>query len=143
MQLTPKTPWHLWVVGGLSLLWNFGGVVSYTTTKLQALGVANMPAAQLDYYYSFPAWATVFWALGVWGCFFGSLALLLKRKFAVWLFAVSIIGLIGTSIYQWGVSDMPDTLKTTGHIAFALAIWAITIGLFFYARVMAAKNVLK
>lgn len=137
-----NTPWHLWVVGAVSLLWNLGGVASYTMTKLAALEGSGMPTEQLTYYYSFPAWATAFWALGVWGCFFGSAALLLRSRYAVWLFGISIVGLVGTTVYQRMFSEMPETLQTMGHNLFALAIWVITIGLFFYARRQVQNGVL-
>ncbi len=143
MDQTVKTPWHLWVIGAISLLWNSGGVISYTMTKLAALDGTGMPSEQLNYYYSFPAWATAFWALGVWGCFFGSAALLFRSRYAVWLFGISIVGLVGTTIFQQVFSDMPETLQTAGHTAFAAAIWVITIGLFFYARSMSKSGVLR
>jgi len=139
----PKTPWHLWVVGLFSLLWNSGGAISYTMTHMGKLEEMGMPADQIAYYSSFPSWATAVWALGVWGCFLGSLALLFRSRFAVLLFGVSIVGLIGTTIFQWGLSDLPAELKTSGHIAFAATIWVITIALFFYASRMSRAGVLR
>lgn len=130
---TAKTPWHLWVVGIASLLWNAMGCLSYTMTKLGRLESMDMPANQIEFYSNFPAWATAFWALGVWGCLLGSLFLLLRTKLSVWMFRISIIGLIGTTIFQWGIADMPVELKTAGHIAFAVVIWVITIALYLYA----------
>ena len=138
-----KAPWHLWVVGLVSLLWNSGGAISYTMTHMGMLESMEMPPDQIAFYSSFPAWATAFWALGVWGCFFGSLALLFRSRFAVWLFGISIVGLIGTTFFQWGVAEMPAELTTMGHKLFAAAIWVITIGLFFYARRMHAAGVLR
>ncbi len=143
MKNAQSTPWHLWVVGVVSLLWNAGGVTSYTMTHLGMLESMGMPAQQISYYSSFPAWATAVWALGVWGCFFGSVALLLRSRFATALFAISIVGLIGTTIFQWGISDLPADLKTTGHMLFAAAIWLITITLFFYSKIQRSKNVLR
>jgi len=138
-----KTPWHLWVVGAVSLLWNAGGVTSYTMTHMGMLESMDMPANQIAFYSSFPAWATGVWALGVWGCFIGSALLLFRSRFAVASFAISIIGLIGTTIFQSGMADMPAELKTGGHIAFAAAIWIITIALFFYAWRMHKNGLLK
>lgn len=143
MTEASKTPWHLWVVGAVSLLWNAGGVTSYTMTHLGMLESMDMPANQIAFYSSFPTWATAVWALGVWGCFIGSALLLLRSRFAEASFGISIVGLIGTTIFQWGVADMPDELKTGGHIGFAAAIWIITIGLFIYARRMRVTGVLK
>ncbi len=122
-----KTPWHLWVVGVLSLLWNSGGAASYTMTELQMLGgMDSLTPEMVDYFYGFPTWAVVFWALGVWGCFFGSLALLFRSRFAVWLFGISIVGLIGTTVYERLVAELPESMQTTGQNLFAAAIWIIT-----------------
>ncbi|BDI60510.1 hypothetical protein [Qipengyuania nanhaisediminis] len=139
----PGAPWHLWVVGLVSLLWNATGATSYTMTKLGMLEGIDMPADQIAYYTSFPAWATAFWALGVWGSLFGSLALLVRSRHAVTLFAISIVGLVGTTFFQWVVSDLPPVLATTEHKLFAAAIWVITIGLFIYARRMREAGVLR
>lgn len=138
-----KTPWHLWVVGAVSLLWNAGGVTSYTMTHMDMLENMDMPANQIAFYSSFPAWATGVWALGVWGCFIGSALLLFRSRFAVHAFAISIVGLLGTTIFQWGIADMPAELKSGGHIAFAAAIWVITIALFIYARRQQVNGVLR
>jgi len=100
MELTKKAPLHLWVIGGVSLLWNLGGVASYLATELGQLEGMAFPPDQVAYFYSFPAWAVAFWALGVWGSAIGSLLLLLRKKMAVLSFGISIIGLLGAGLYQ-------------------------------------------
>ncbi len=139
----PKTPWHLWVVGIVSLLWNSGGAISYSATKLGMLESAGLPSDQIAYFSSFPAWASAFWALGVWGCFVGSALLLLRTKHAVTAFGISIVGLIGVTVYQRLFADIPEALQTIGNDLFAAAIWVITLGLFFYASRMKRAGVLK
>lgn len=139
----PATPWHLWVIGVVSLLWNAGGVMSYMATELNMLDNLQMTAEQQAYFTSFPAWAVSFWALGVWGCFIGSLLLLFRSRFAVWSFGISLIGLFGTTYYERMVAVIPEEMQTHGQLAFAAAIWLITFALFFYARAMRAKGVLR
>ncbi|MEM9500741.1 MAG: hypothetical protein AAF941_02730 [Pseudomonadota bacterium] len=141
--LNQKTPWHLWVVGGVSLLWNAGGIMSYLTTKLGGLEDMDIPPEQLVYFNSFPGWASAFWALGVWGCFLGSFLLLFRSKWAVTLFGISIVGLIGTTAYQQLSGDLPASMQTIGHNLFAASIWVITIGLFIYSNRMARAGVLR
>nr|WP_298926213.1 hypothetical protein [uncultured Erythrobacter sp.] len=138
-----KTPWHLWVVGIVATLWNSGGVASYMATETGNLEAMGMTAEQIAYFSSFPAWAVAFWALGVWGCFIGSLALLFRSKWAVWLFGISIVGLFGTTYYQQVASTFPESMQTTGQTLFAAFIWVITIALFFYASRMTRAGVLK
>ncbi len=138
-----STPWHLWVIGVVSLLWNSGGVISYTMTELGKLEGMGFTSAELTFFSSFPAWAVATWALGVWGCFFGSIALLLRSKFAVLLFSFSIIGLIGTTVYQQLIADLPESMQTIGQNLFAAVIWVITIALFIYASRMKRAGVLR
>lgn len=138
-----KAPWHLWVIGIVSLLWNAGGAASYTMTELGMLDGMGLTAEQKEYFYSFPAWAIAFWALGVWGCFFGSVALLLRSRFAVWLFAISVVGLVGVTVFERLVADLPASLQTMNQNLFAAAIWAITIALLIYASRMRRAGVLR
>lgn len=134
----PAVPVHLWAVGVISLLWNAGGVASYIMTELGMLEGMAIPPEQLEYFYSFPAWA-----LGVWGCFFGSIALLFRSRFAVWLFGISIVGLVGTTVYERLVAKSPVSMQTAGNDVFAVVIWVITIGLFVYATRMQRAGVLR
>ncbi len=139
----PKTPWHLWAIGIITLLWNSGGVISYMMTELNKLDPSKFTPEQITFFTSFPAWAVAAWALGVWGCFLGSAALLLRSKFAVLLFGVSILGLIGVTVYQRLIIELPASMQTTGQNLFAAAIWVITIGLFIYSSRMKRAGVLR
>ena len=138
--VSTNAPWHLWVVGVLSLLWNAVGVMSYLMTKLGKLEALGMTPDQIAYFNSFPAWASAVWALGVWGCLIGSLLLLARSRHAVTAFGVSIVGLIGTAVFSYGMSDVPEELRS---VPLDIAIWAITLGLFWYARRMTAGGVLR
>lgn len=139
----PKTPWHLWVIGIVSLLWNSAGAASYSMTELGMLEGMDIPPDQLEFLANFPAWAVATWALGVWGCFFGSIALLLRSRWAVLLFGVWIVGLIGTTVYQRLVTELPASMQGTGNDVFSAAIWVITFALFIYANRMRRAGVLR
>ena len=91
-----RAPWHVWVVGVISLLWNSYGCYDYTMTKLDPahyLAGSGMSAAGQAYMLALPAWVTAFWALGVWGSLAGSLLLLARSRHAVTAFAASLVGL--------------------------------------------------
>ena len=89
-----KTPWHIWAVGVISLLWNAVGAFDYTMTKLKnADYMAAFTADQQAYFYSFPLWANIGWALGVWGSILGSILILMRSRHAVTAFLISLIGL--------------------------------------------------
>ena len=139
---TAKAPLHLWIVGVLAVLWNAIGAFDYSATqlRLEAYMSAFTPE-QLEYFYGFPAWAVAAWAFGVWGAFLGSIALLLRKSWAVWLFGASIAGLVFTTLHNFVLTD-GAALMGPGGIAFSAIIWAIALFLFFYARAMARRGVL-
>ena len=88
---TAKAPLHLWIVGVLAVLWNAIGAFDYSATqlRLEAYMSAFTPE-QLEYFYGFPAWTVAAWAIAVWGALLGSIALLLRKAWAVWAFGISI-----------------------------------------------------
>ena len=139
------TPTHLWVIGGLALVWNAFGAFDYlmTVTENEAY-MGNFTEEQLAYFYSFPAWALGAWALAVWSAVFGSVALLLRSRWAVGLFAVSLLGMAVSSLYTYGLSDGVEIMGGgLGQWLFTFAIWLVAIGLYFYARAQRAQGVLR
>jgi len=134
------TPWHLWVVGVVTLLFNAMGILSYVTTKLGMLAEMGLIPSQIAFMESYPAWISAFWALGVWGAFAGSLLLLARSKWAVTAMVVATIGLVGTTVGNYVVLEVPADMQAP---ALDVAIWVVTLFLLFYARAMAKAGVLK
>lgn len=139
---TYQTPLHLWIVGILSLLWNVMGCFDYLATKLQLdFYMSQFTDAQLEYFYGFPAWMSVFWALGVWGALLGSLALLFRSRWAVMLFAVSLLGMIVSTAYTVFLSEGLEHMGSGGTV-FSAVIFVVGVLLLIYARRMRARGVL-
>lgn len=134
------TPWHLWVVGGLTLLWNAVGVMSYLMTELDQLEALGMTPAQIAYFDTFPAWATAVWALGVWGAFAGSVLLLLRSRWAVTALVIALVGLIGTTYFQRFVTAVPEDMRNLG---LDVTIWVTTLFMLWYALKMRREGVLR
>lgn len=139
-----KTPWHLWLVGILSLLWNSMGALDYTMTKTKnATYMGNFTPEQLDYFYNFPAWANLGWAVGVWFAVAGSFLLLFRSRRALWSFVLSFIGMITTLVYQFAFADTAMLeLMGVGPSFFTLAIFVVALLLVIYARAQKTSGVL-
>ena len=135
------TPVHLWLVGIATLLFNAMGIISYLTAKLGYMAEARMTPDQIAFMESYPAWASAVWAMGVWGAFAGSVLLLLRSKWAVTAMVVALIGLIGVTIAENVVLDVPADMATP--LGLKAAIWISTLFLLFYTRRMAAAGVLR
>lgn len=139
----PRAPWHFWVIAVLSLLWNAFGCFDYTMTMLRDPGyLGQFPPEIVDFIDTFPTWATVAWACGVWGSLAGSLLLLLRSRHAVAAFAVSLAGLAVSTIYQQSV-EMPAVMRTTEMLAMNLVIWAGVLFFLWYAWKQRAAGLLR
>ena len=137
---TGKAPWHLWVIGVLTLLWNSVGIMSYLATRMDKLESLGMTADQIAYFASYPLWAKAFWALGVWCAFAGSILLLLRSRWAVASLIVAVAGLVGTSLYQHVLTQTPESLQNP---VLAISIWVITALMLWYAVKMRSAGVLR
>ncbi len=144
METSQRTPTHLWIVGVVATLWNAFGAFDYfmTQTRNEAY-LANFTEAQRAFFDSFPPLMEAAWACGVWGALAGSLLLLARSRYAVWAFGLSLVGLLISTIYQYGMANLPADMQSSTMMMMNLVIWAIAIGLFGYARWMRAKGVLR
>ena len=95
---------------------------------------------EIAYFAQAPVWSNAAWALGVWGALAGSILLLARSRYAVMAVAVAIVGLLGVNIWQYAISDMPDSLRNPG---LTVAIWITTLFMLFYASRMTRAGVLR
>ncbi len=149
MATRTNTPVHLWIVGALALLWNGLGAFDYLMTRMRNTEyLASMmpsvdPDAMLAWIDGFPVWAQFGWALGVWGGMLGAILLLVRSRWAVPVFAASLVGALLGLGYQ--IVAAPPLAGMEGAMAdlMPFAIILIALALFIYARVMKAKGVLR
>lgn len=142
------TPVHLWIVGILATIWNCFGGYDYLMTRmenrdyLQSMMPTVDPQLMLDWVNGMPMLAQIGWGLGVWSALAGSLLLLLRSRFAVHAFILSLLGMFLSFGQQYLASPPPAELTQGFAQYMPLVIMAIGIALFFYSRAMQAKGVL-
>jgi hypothetical protein len=83
------------------------------------------------------------WAIGVWTGVLGSLLLLLRSRWAIHAFAVSLAGLAIATAYQFGSGTMPESLRTRGDMIFTGCLWAVAVFLLWYALRERGRGVLR
>lgn len=144
-----RTPVHLWIVGVLATLWNAIGCYDYLMTRTRNTDYFEKmmptvdPQAMLAWVDGFPIWAQFGWGLGVWGGLLGSLLLLLRSRWAMWAFALSLIGAVLGLGYQ--IVAAPPLAGAEGPMVEIMpyVIILIALALFLYARAMEKKGVLR
>jgi hypothetical protein len=118
------------------------GAFDYLATQLKLeFYMSNFTPEQLEYFYGFPSWVVAFWAFGVWGALAGSILLLLRKKWAVHAFALSIFGLFVSSIYNYFFTEGLQIMGSTA-VFMSAAIWVISIFLLWYSWSQKNKGVL-
>ena len=139
---TLRTPWHLWLVGVLALLWNAMGAFDYLMTETRNEGyMGQFTPEQLEYFYGFPAWVVAFWAIAVWGGVLGAIFLLLRKRFAVGTFLVSFLAMVVTMVRNYLLSDGLEVTSVSG-LVFTAVIFVVSLFLYLYARAMRSKGAL-
>ena len=141
-----KTPWHLWLVGVLSLLWNGFGGYDFIMTNTQGeayMRASGMTQPMIDYFLAMPTWMYVPWTLGVWGAIAGSVLLLLRMKWAVHAFALSLFGAVVSLVFGLmnPMPGLPPEMAAMKFMPWIIAV--IAAALLFYARAMSKKGVLR
>jgi hypothetical protein len=96
---TRKTPWHLWAVGALTLLWNGSG--AYTILMAQAGKLTDVGPEEAAFYAAQSLWSVVATDIALFAPLAAAVALLLRSRTAVWLFAIALVTVVLTNAYSF------------------------------------------
>jgi hypothetical protein len=147
--VSARAPAHLWIVGILSLLWNGFGAFDYTMTRMRntdylASAMPGVdPNATLAWIDAFPIYAQIGWALGVWLGLLGSVLLLLRSRWAVWSYGLSLVGAVLGLGYQVALAPPLAGAEGAMFTLMPCVIILVALGLFLYARAMEKKGLLR
>ena len=140
-----KTPWHVWVVGAVSLLWNAMGAMDFTLTEMRSEAYLKaLTPEQLAYFHGFPVWVVITWGLATWGGVVGSVLLLLRCRLALPVNLAVIIGMAFTFGYNYVLTDGLKVMGGgVGSLVFTAVIVVVGVLLLVYARAMRRRGVLR
>jgi uncharacterized iron-regulated membrane protein len=131
------------VIGIIFLLWNLMGDAAYlmqVTADLSELAKTDAYTARL--FGLMPQWAWAAYAVAVWGATLATVLLLMKRKLAVPLYALSLTAIV----IQFGHTFLgTDIIAVKGPMsaAFPMFIFAMGVIQLLYARSLASKGLIK
>lgn len=136
-----------WIVSIVALLWNLMGVMEFLRQmNMSEEDIAKMSeavqAAQAGYDAAPAAWATAAFAIAVFCGAFGCLLLILRKRLAIRVLNLSLLGVIVQQIHWWGVLKIGSSFGA-GQLVMPVLIPIIAILLIIFARFSAAKNWLK
>ena len=130
---TIKPTSAFWIISVLALLWNIMGVIAYLGQAYMTEEVLKMlPQGEQDYHNNVPAWVTGIFAIAVFAGAFGSIGLLMQKKWANILFIISLIAVITQFIYNFFIQT--DVEITGVKMIWPLVVLIIAILLVFLSR---------
>lgn len=142
-QSGPVRPRYFTWVAILALVWNLIGLAMFwMQVTMDPARLATLPGPQQQVHLATPGWVNVAFAFAVLGGVLGSLALLLRRRWAVPMFQVSLLGLLVQIVGAYLVTPAWQAFGAAG-LAMPVLLLVITLALLFYARRCAARGWLR
>lgn len=131
--------WHLWVVAILTLLWNGAGAV--TILMAQMGRQLDMDPHEVAYYANQPMWFVLTTSVATLLPVSAAVALLLRSRSAVWLFALALAAIVSNNIYDVAAGTSL-TLADQGWRNLTIALVIIATLQFAYAWTIRKRGVL-
>jgi len=142
-----KAPVHLWIVGLLSLIWNGWGCTDYLMTRTRNMDWLSQggadPQVMLAWMDSFPIYAQFGWGLGVWMGLIGSVLLLMRHRWAVPAYALSLLGALLGLGYQILRSPAPAPMNEGFFAVLPYIIIIVAAAFLYYAHRQKQAGVLR
>ncbi|HEY3516929.1 MAG TPA: hypothetical protein VGL98_07760 [Gammaproteobacteria bacterium] len=135
-----NSPWHLWTVGILALLWNGSGAV--TIMLAQGGRLANISPDEAAYYAAQPTWFVIATDIALVSAAAAGVALLRRSRAAVWLFGLSLALILFNNAYEL-IAGTSRMLASRSALVLTSVIAVIAILQVVYARAMSRRAVLK
>lgn len=133
---------RFWTVSAVALAWNLVGVMSYLmSVTIGPEALASLPEAERNLYTDIPAWATSAYAIAVFGGLLGSIALLLRKAWAVPLFVASLVAVVVQMAHAFFMTALFE-VKGAGAAILPLLILAIAAYLVWFSRSARERGVL-
>ena len=128
-----NTPTWFKIVAVVALLWNLLGCFAFfSDLRLSPADLAKLPEAQQALYAARPGWAVAATAVAVFGGVLGSIGLLLRKKWALPVFVLSLLGIL---VQDFGLFVLAKGASLAGPVAGVMqGIVLAVIGLVLLSR---------
>jgi len=136
-----KPPIWYWIIAAFALLWNAMGVYQYLQQAYQTDAFKAMypDPETLEMVINTPGWVMAAFATAVFFGFLGSLALVLRKRWAKPLLLISLIGIVAQLTYNLFISN---ALEVYGPGAVIMPMMVLIFGLviFYLAKKAETKG---
>lgn len=133
-------PVWFWVISVIALLWYLMDMSAFFMRVFMIDEVIKtMPENQQHLYLNIPLWVNIVFAAEVFGGTLGCVGLLLRTKWALPLFVVSILGVLSQTSNIWFLTDAVNVMGATAVVMPLVAI-LMGAGMIILAKSAVSKN---
>ncbi|MDA8820678.1 hypothetical protein N9N45_00055 [Planktomarina temperata] len=123
-----KVPTRYWFISCMGVLWFAMGALDYVMISYKIPAYMQAMPEDLRYWFDRrPVWFTGVWAISVWSALLGSFLLLLRRRQALRLFVLALVGFIIAALWAYlsEAANMAHMQSTITHIFNGLILFSL------------------
>ena len=128
--------WSFWAITIFMLIWNVMGCINFFM-QMNPEMVASYRENEQAIIAGRPLWATIAFAIAVFGGALGCILLMLKKYAAFYLFVFSLLGVVVTTVHTLGIGVNFGVGEILGIILMPLLVAAFLI---WYTKYVANKG---
>lgn len=118
--------WSFWLISVFMLIWNVMGCINFFF-QMNPEMISSYRENEQAIIQGRPVWATVAFAIAVFGGAFGCLLLMLKKSVAFYMFIASLLGVVVITAHTLSIDINFGTGEIIGIIFMPLAVAAFLI----------------
>jgi len=131
-SINKPTP-TFWVIGIAALVWNIMGVTAYLGQAYMTDEIlGTFPESEQIYYTNIPAWVTAAFAIAVFAGLIGCSALLLRKRWALPLFILSLVAVLIQFIYNFFIQNYMEV--SASKAIMPIVVIVIAVFLIWYSK---------
>lgn len=133
-----------WIIGVIALLWNLMGVFNFLGQMMVSEeALVLMSEGERALYESSPMWLNVIFAIAVFAGVLGSIGLLMKRKWCIQLFLVSLVAIVIQFGFGVFTTNAVEVLGVFLGIGLPIMVTLYAAFLYYYAKKCAVNGWLR
>ena len=141
---TTKPSSKFWIIATLAVLWNLIGIFAFTRQAfISSAALSQLPQKQIELIHNTPQWLTAVFAIATVSGLIGSVLLLVRRTSAVYLFLLSLIGVIIHMGYSVFATKAVAVYGIAQGVVFPIIVFIIAICLLIYSIRCAKRGLLR
>ena len=139
--ITKPTPLY-WLISIVALFWNFMGIIAYLgQAYISDDALKMLPEENQLYFSNVPAWVTAAFAVAVFGGFLGSIGLIIRKKWAYFLFVISFLAFLVQHLYNFFIQNYIE--MTGSQMILPIVTFIVALFLIYFSKQKSQQGVLR